>query len=412
MKGRATTYTQTGSGGACNFGNAKNVNFGVPLNMGIAIQEANWIGATACGECYELSGPSSSKPIQTIVQDLCPKQGNEQWCGGADNIVHMDLLPDAFSPLAATSLGVIYTAYKKIPCPVSSTTNIGLYMVVGSNPSWVGITPINHRYGITKMEFAENGGSFQTIARNSNNFIAYQGASGNIKLPAQVRLTATTGEVVTIPLATISASTTFTSSVQFALNPTTTTSCDYVPDSTIYSDALNSGLAGKTVAQDWRTNSWGTVGSVNFDSTTNPRSGSKTIQAQFNNYGGLQIFTSVSIPFTKTTGLSFWIRGDSASTNAVDFNIEGDNSVASPKLTISLTTSWQQYSFAFATNATNMNNIKLLKWQSRLGGNTPNIYIDDVSLVVPAVGPSTIPPNSASRTGLSLLLVVVLILLY
>jgi expansin (peptidoglycan-binding protein) len=211
-KGRATYYTMTGSSGACNFGNAgSSVNFGVPITSGIAIQEANWNGAASCGECYELGGPSNQGVIQTIVQDMCPASGNEQWCSGNDGIVHMDLLSSAFSSLAPSSAGVIYTTYKKIPCPIPSGTYIGLYFQSGSNPSWVGITAINHRYGISKVEFAENNGAFTTVIRNSNNFIAYQGASGNIKLPARVRLTAITGQQVVIPFSSITASTTITS---------------------------------------------------------------------------------------------------------------------------------------------------------------------------------------------------------
>src|SRR3989338_10012583 len=92
-KGRATTYTQSSSG-ACNFGNVPGgVNFGIPLAQGFAIQEASWLGAAACGECYAVSGPSSTTIVQAIVQDLCPLAGNEKWCAGGDGVVHMDMLP-------------------------------------------------------------------------------------------------------------------------------------------------------------------------------------------------------------------------------------------------------------------------------------------------------------------------------
>jgi hypothetical protein len=101
-KGRATTYTQSSSG-ACNFGNVPGgVNFGVPITQGFAIQEPSWLGAAACGECYAVSGPSSTTIVQAIVQDLCPTTGNEKWCSGGDGVLHMDMLPGIIPTILLT----------------------------------------------------------------------------------------------------------------------------------------------------------------------------------------------------------------------------------------------------------------------------------------------------------------------
>jgi hypothetical protein len=195
--------------------------------------------------------------------------------------------------------------------------------------------------------------------------------------------------------------------------------CPYIPDSNIYADSLNSGLAGHTVAQDWKTINWGVVGSVNFASTTNPRSGSKNIQVMFNNYGGLQLSTGLSIRFSLVTGVTFWIRAESALTSGIDFSIGGDNNVASSTMRISPTTSWMPYNFTFSTYAASMNNVILLTWQSAISGNTPNIYIDDVNFVMsPGINtyaPSTISPsptNSADILHISFKVFIALVILY
>ena len=315
-----------------------------------------------------------------------------------------------FSAIATASLGVVYTNYTRIPCPIPSGVNIGLFIVSGSNANWMGVTVFNHRYGIAMIEVAQSGQSYQTVTRNDNNFFVVQG--GPIALPVNVRLTATeTGQQVVIPITNIASQTVVSSTVQFNLGPQATPSCPYSFDTWIYTDALNSGLPGKQVAQDWREQgNWGINGAINYASTTNPHSGTKSIQVSFTNYGGFQLGPVVGIPFTQVKGISFWVRADSAFTG-INFSILNLASVESSITGIgAIGTSWSQVTFNFASIAPSLSDVNIIKFQSTLAAATPNFYIDDIYFI-PAASPSsttgspgtttssTISPSTCSSSG-------------
>jgi hypothetical protein len=298
-----------------------------------------------------------------------------------------------FNPIAASGLGVVYTSYKKIPCPIPAGTNIALYIRSGSGQYYIGITAINHRYAISKYELAEGTGAYTTYSRNSNNFIEFS-PGRSIVTPLNVRLTSINGDVVTIPINTITSNAVVTSNAQFPLSVSSSISCNYVQDSNVYSDALNSGLSAqdKKVAQDWYTSNW-SLASFTLSSTTSPRSGTNCIQAQFTSYGGIQLLTGVGIPLTYYTGVTFWIRADSAASQLIVFSALSESGAEPLQMQIDVTTSWVMKTFTFPAS---LGNVIKLKWQSNIAGNTPNVYLDDINLVPATTTPTTSGPATTS----------------
>lgn len=102
------------------------LSFGAPSGVG---------PGDACGRCFSLTGsadpysPNNKGPFKSIVvkvTDLCPVQGNEQWCGQkVSNSVnsfgksaHFDLCQDSGAPAAffPSGNGALTGTYQEVPC--------------------------------------------------------------------------------------------------------------------------------------------------------------------------------------------------------------------------------------------------------------------------------------------------------
>ncbi|KAH8998325.1 glycoside hydrolase family 45 protein [Lactarius hatsudake] len=97
--------------------------FGAPSGLG---------AGDACGRCFKVAGSVDPGPFKSIVvkvTDLCPIQGNEQWCGqtvsNATNSfgqsVHFDLFQEsgasgAFFPSGTDGNGALIGTYEEVPC--------------------------------------------------------------------------------------------------------------------------------------------------------------------------------------------------------------------------------------------------------------------------------------------------------
>lgn len=147
--------------------------------------------ALACGAYVHIE--SEEDTIECPVVDECPWP---QWCDDEQ----LDLSPWAFMALVAdTSVGVIDITWWYIPGPMSDP--IKYYFQKGSNEWWLSLQVRNHNQAIQSLEIKSGGSSWENLQRTGYNFFIADNGAGDG--PFDIRVTATTGEVLTdsdIPL--------------------------------------------------------------------------------------------------------------------------------------------------------------------------------------------------------------------
>jgi len=190
--GPATHYDANG-GGNCLFDPLTD-----PAMPVVAMNEADYETARACGAYIEVTGPGGSTVVK--VTDRCPD------CGAGQ----VDLSPQAFERIAGGVPGLVDVTWKLV-----SPAGLGpvQYLVKeGSSAYWVAIQVRNHRNPVASLEVRVNG-SWVALGREMwNFFVAPQGLGSG---PFTVRITDVYGEqlVNTINLAP---STVQTTNTQFA----------------------------------------------------------------------------------------------------------------------------------------------------------------------------------------------------
>jgi expansin (peptidoglycan-binding protein) len=154
-----------------------------------AMNEEDFRGSAACGACVNLTYKGKSLDIEII--DLCPYQGNEQWCGPGGH--HIDLSPDAFAYFLDKNQGVLSViTWKYAQCKVTG----GLTYTWKSDSSeyWAELLIGNYPYEITKVEYQTNGG-WASLTRTTYGY--FQSPSGMGAAPYTIRITDINGSVVT-----------------------------------------------------------------------------------------------------------------------------------------------------------------------------------------------------------------------
>jgi len=141
---------------------------------------------------------NQGKEIQAMVVDLCPVQGNEQWCSG--DMTHFDLGGStAFAQLEPPVTGVKEITFQWLPTPVGNTP-VKLRLKDGVNAYWVAIEVINHRYPVAKLEIKDpQSGAW--IAGNRTrpgmyNYWQFDFTGNGLKAPFQIRITDQYGQVI------------------------------------------------------------------------------------------------------------------------------------------------------------------------------------------------------------------------
>jgi hypothetical protein len=132
-----------------------------------------------------------------MIVDLCPMQGNEQWCSG--DLTHFDLgNTSTFSQLEDVTKGVTELEFKWVPTPVGDTP-IKLRLKDGVNAYWVALQVLNHRYPIAKLEVKDPKTGEWVTGKKPNsmwNYWQFSYTGSGLTVPYQIRITDQYGQVI------------------------------------------------------------------------------------------------------------------------------------------------------------------------------------------------------------------------
>ncbi|KAJ9268397.1 CAZyme family CBM63 [Paecilomyces variotii] len=179
--GQATYYTTNGvQDGTCSFSG-----YTLPSSLfGTALSNSNWNNGANCGACAQVSAPGG-KSIKAMIVDQCPGCGEN----------HLDLFPDAFSELAALSVGVLDVQWNIVPCGIDSP--LSLKAKDGSSQYWFSMQVVNSNLPIKALEVSTDGGNtWQETTRTYYNFFEKDGGFGSETV--DVRVTSLTGDKLVV----------------------------------------------------------------------------------------------------------------------------------------------------------------------------------------------------------------------
>jgi expansin (peptidoglycan-binding protein) len=181
-----------------------------------ALDETHFQGGLACGAYAHLN--KNGNEIEVMIVDLCPIQGNEQWCSG--DVTHFDLGgASTFDMLEPHVTGVTDVEFEWIPTPVGDSP-IKLRYMTGINQWWVTIGVINHRYPIANLEILDPISETWIAGDRTNpgiwNYWQFDFPSG-LTTPFQIRITDQYGQVIEETASVIEESYMWTGQNQFPL---------------------------------------------------------------------------------------------------------------------------------------------------------------------------------------------------
>lgn len=180
LSGQATSYGGNTNGGACSFST-----YTLPSNiLGTALSDSNWATAANCGRCVSVTGPSGNN-ITAMITDECPGCGTN----------HLDLYQNAFTKLAALSVGIIDITWDYVPCPI--TTPLQVHLKEGVSAYWFSMQVVNAAEGVSKLEVSTDGSkTWKSTTRTTYNF--FENSSGFGTTSVDVRVTGLSGSTVII----------------------------------------------------------------------------------------------------------------------------------------------------------------------------------------------------------------------
>jgi hypothetical protein len=161
-----------------------------------ALSEKHFQGGLACGATVRLM--NGGKEIRAMVVDLCPVEGNEEWCSG--DMTHFDLgNSTAFAQLEPPVTGVKEITFEWMPTPVGDTP-VRLRLKDGVNAWWVAIEVINHRYPVARLEIKDpQSGAWRAGDRTKPgmyNYWQFDFTGNGLQPPFQIRITDQYGQVI------------------------------------------------------------------------------------------------------------------------------------------------------------------------------------------------------------------------
>lgn len=170
--GDGTYYTEIGGSGACALE-------WTATDHIAAINAPQWAGSAHCGECLAVTGPLGSTVVKVVSQ--CPD------CAEGD----LDFSYAAMAAIADPILGRVPIQWERVECPTSAPVQ---FQFEGSNPYYLKLQVRDHRYGIQSVSVFHDG-AYQPMTRGGDNHFIYTPGGPAVE-PINVRITATTGEVL------------------------------------------------------------------------------------------------------------------------------------------------------------------------------------------------------------------------
>lgn len=154
--------------------------------MYAAMNASQYANSNACGGFVEITNEKNGNQVIVQILDQCPE------CKSGD----IDLSPEAFEKLAPLEEGRIAIKWKYIKCP--DNRNMSVRFKDGSNPYWVAVQAINHKYLIQSIEAKNQNGEFFALNRKSYNyFVAENGIKNGEDGPFELRITDVAGHSIT-----------------------------------------------------------------------------------------------------------------------------------------------------------------------------------------------------------------------
>lgn len=149
-----------------------------PGGYTVAISAVDFAASATCGGCIEVSG-GNGRVIARIV-DRCPA------CKPGE----LDLSRETFAILAPLERGRIAVRWRPVACAVDGP--LSFRIKDGSNPQWLAVQVVDHRYPISQLEALTKAG-YRPLKRTDYNYFI---ATGLGRDPVTLRITDVRGHVL------------------------------------------------------------------------------------------------------------------------------------------------------------------------------------------------------------------------
>jgi expansin (peptidoglycan-binding protein) len=171
--GFATYYETTGEG-QCSFDAS-------PSNlMVVAVSAADFHGSLSCGSFLQVTGPSGKIAVRIVDKCLQCAPGN------------IDLSREAFAQIYDPVFGIAPVTWRFMEADVPNT--ISYKFQTGSNQWWIGLTILNHKHPVAKLEILNSNGTWVALNRNDFNYFISPSSLG--PGPFTIRLTDILGQSI------------------------------------------------------------------------------------------------------------------------------------------------------------------------------------------------------------------------
>ena len=175
--GKATFYDLAGGTGNCSFPSA-------PADgLFVALGNAQYAGAAACGSYLEVTGPKGKVRVKVI--DSCPE------CA----VGHLDLSRTAFRKIADEVQGIVPITYRAVANP-RTPGPLSMRIQEGASQYWFSLLVDNHGNRLTSVRVSNKGGSFRSAKRADYNYWVIEGGAGSG--PFTIKVTDMYGHTATV----------------------------------------------------------------------------------------------------------------------------------------------------------------------------------------------------------------------
>ena len=371
-QGRITGFNGYEKGGACGFG--------VPKMYGGSANEANYNNAEKCGICYEVVG--SKGAFVFMVDSYCPKEGNEDLCGG--DMLHFDLHKNGFKTIVDDGLGIMNMTFRMVACPHKG--NISVRTRAKVSEFYFGFFVMNHVIGLKKVYSSFDKKTWKEVPRQWYNEWTIDRVSS---LPLYLQFESFTGEKVITQINEIKQDYIYDTGVQFKVpegkyydvktlkevkNPKKEACCKA---NDAFTDILDEGK----FLGEWYDIS-GTE--MNLGHTSGCKQGSKKcVRVNFANWSYFQFFNRIKADTKKYEAIEFYIKSEKACNGCIKLRCGNHNSV---KISTTEPGKWEKKVITLADLHVTEDKFRSFFFMGTKE-NSVIIYFDDIKLVKSTTNP-------------------------